>query len=178
MGYWGWYPKAKKRRPADGIRAKTERGQFGKTWWAGRWIAALERLVNPARLARGRTYARVGQVVSLDVSADGVKASVQGSVRDANGAVVPGATIKLTSKENNKTQEVLWRRLEQVYLHRSRLPQLRQKKPKWFRAGSRAVTAQGLLGTFRFPPVRRPAFDFDPVPVLKRFGGAGSWEAW
>jgi hypothetical protein len=34
------------------------------------------------------------------------KASVQGSVRDANGAVVPGATIKLTSKENNKTQEV------------------------------------------------------------------------
>src|SRR2546430_5299859 len=43
---------------------------------------------------------------------------------------------------------------------------------------SRAVTAQGLPGTFRFPPVRRPAFDFDPVLVLERFGRAGSWEAW
>jgi len=34
------------------------------------------------------------------------RASLQGSVRDANGAVVPGATIKLVSNENNKTQEV------------------------------------------------------------------------
>ena len=34
------------------------------------------------------------------------RASVQGSVRDANGAVVPGATIKLVSHETNKTQEV------------------------------------------------------------------------
>jgi uncharacterized surface anchored protein len=31
---------------------------------------------------------------------------VQGSVRDANGAVVPGATIKLVSHETNKTREV------------------------------------------------------------------------
>ncbi|HJZ82486.1 MAG TPA: TonB-dependent receptor, partial [Pyrinomonadaceae bacterium] len=34
------------------------------------------------------------------------KASIQGSVRDVNGAVVPGATITLTSKETNKTQVV------------------------------------------------------------------------
>ena len=34
------------------------------------------------------------------------RATVQGSVRDANGAVVPGATIKLVSTETNKTQEV------------------------------------------------------------------------
>jgi hypothetical protein len=34
------------------------------------------------------------------------KANVQGSVRDTNGASVPGATIKLTSKETGKTQEV------------------------------------------------------------------------
>ena len=79
---------------------------------------------------------------------------------------------------NNRTQEVLRRRLEQVYLHRSKLPQLRQKKPKWFRAGSRAATAQDLLGTFRFPPVQRPAFDFDAARVFERFGGEGSWETW
>jgi hypothetical protein len=69
---------------------------------------------------------------------------------------------------NNKTQEVLCWRLKQVYLHRTRLPQLRQKKPKWFRAGSRAVTTQDLLGTFRFPPVQWPAFDFDPASVRRR----------
>src|SRR5215471_16308297 len=34
------------------------------------------------------------------------KASIQGSVTDPNGAVVPGATITLTSKETNKTQAV------------------------------------------------------------------------
>jgi uncharacterized Zn finger protein len=65
--------------PSHGIKAHSRRGAFGKTWWAGRWIAALEQLVNPARLARGRTYARQGQVVSLDIVAQGVKAVVQGS---------------------------------------------------------------------------------------------------
>src|SRR5207237_1538322 len=39
--------------------------------------AALERLVNPGRLARGRSYARTGQVVSLEVCRDAVKAVVQ-----------------------------------------------------------------------------------------------------
>jgi uncharacterized Zn finger protein len=67
------------RRPANGIKAQTQRGQFGKTWWAGRWIAALERLVDAARLARGRSYARSGQVLTLDVSPEGVAAKVQGS---------------------------------------------------------------------------------------------------
>ena len=43
------------------MRAKTQRGSFGKTWWAGRWIAALDRLVDPGRLAKGRSYARSGQ---------------------------------------------------------------------------------------------------------------------
>jgi uncharacterized Zn finger protein len=77
-GYWEEYHSAP-RRPANGIKAQTQRGQFGKTWWAGRWIAALERLVDPGRLARGRSYARSGQVLSLDVGADGVAAKVQGS---------------------------------------------------------------------------------------------------
>ncbi len=79
MGDWDWYPKAKPRRPANGIRAKTERGQFGKTWWAGRWIAALERLVDPGRLSRGRSYARSGQVLNIDIQAGRVDSRVQGS---------------------------------------------------------------------------------------------------
>src|SRR5262245_34018260 len=35
------------------------------------------------------------------------KASVQGSVKDSNGAAVPGATVTLTSKETNKAQQVV-----------------------------------------------------------------------
>jgi uncharacterized Zn finger protein len=67
------------RRPANGIRARTQRGKFGATWWAGRWLAALEELVDPGRLSRGRSYARSGQVTKLEVGTDGVDARVQGS---------------------------------------------------------------------------------------------------
>jgi uncharacterized Zn finger protein len=79
MSEYAWWERHGPRLPSHGIKAHTRRGAFGKTWWASRWIAALERLVNPARLARGRTYARAGQVASLDVGRDGVKAVVQGS---------------------------------------------------------------------------------------------------
>jgi uncharacterized Zn finger protein len=67
------------RRKAEGIRAQTQRGAFGSTWWAGRWLQALEQLVDEGRLARGRSYARSGQVTKLDVSKRGVDARVQGS---------------------------------------------------------------------------------------------------
>ena len=74
-----WWERHGPRLPSHGIRAHTQRGAFGKSWWASRWIAALERLVNHGRLARGRSYARTGQVVSLDVTREGVRAVVQGS---------------------------------------------------------------------------------------------------
>jgi uncharacterized Zn finger protein len=74
---WGWYPKPKPRRPANGIRAQSK--QFGKTWWASKWLAALERLVDPGRLQRGRSYARSGQVLNLDIKPGRVDARVQGS---------------------------------------------------------------------------------------------------
>ncbi|HEY0584321.1 MAG TPA: SWIM zinc finger family protein [Chloroflexota bacterium] len=79
---YAWWERHGPRLPSHGIKAHTQRGAFGKTWWASRWIAALERLVNPGRLARGRTYARTGQVISLDISRDanaGIRAVVQGS---------------------------------------------------------------------------------------------------
>jgi uncharacterized Zn finger protein len=76
---YAWWERHGPRLPSHGIRAQTRRGAFGKSWWGSRWIAALEKLVNPGRLERGRTYARVGQVVSLDVERGAVKAVVQGS---------------------------------------------------------------------------------------------------
>jgi uncharacterized Zn finger protein len=74
-----WWERHGPGLPSHGIRAQTQRGAFGKTWWATRWIAALERLVNPGRLARGRNYARTGRVLSLDIERGKVTAVVQGS---------------------------------------------------------------------------------------------------
>lgn len=79
MAGWWSYEERTRPRKADGIRAQTQRGKFGQTWWAGRWIAALERLVDPGRLSRGRSYARNGQVLTLDVTSEGVTSQVQGS---------------------------------------------------------------------------------------------------
>jgi uncharacterized Zn finger protein len=80
---YAWWERHGPRLPSHGIRAHTRRGAFATSWWASRWIAALERLaIGPGRLARGRTYARAGQVVSLDVTREGVTAVVQGSRPD------------------------------------------------------------------------------------------------
>jgi uncharacterized Zn finger protein len=76
---YAWWERHGPSLPSHGIKARTRRGAFGKTWWASRWIEALESLVNPARLGRGRTYARAGRVVSLDVDRDGVQGVVKGS---------------------------------------------------------------------------------------------------
>lgn len=74
-----WYPYAPPRPIADGIKAKTTRGAFGTSWWAKRWIAVLEGFDWGSRLQRGRSYARRGQVVSIDVKPGQVHAKVQGS---------------------------------------------------------------------------------------------------
>jgi uncharacterized Zn finger protein len=68
--------------PTDqGVASRSQRGAFVESWWAERWIAALERLVRPARLARGQRYARAGQVLSLQEQDGTVHAQVQGSRR-------------------------------------------------------------------------------------------------
>jgi len=75
--YWDWDGQPTRRRPADGIKAQSRK--FGQTWWASRWLAALEGLVDSARLSRGRSYARSGQVLNIDIRPGCVAARVQGS---------------------------------------------------------------------------------------------------
>ena len=62
-----------------GIRAGSKRGAFGSSWWARRWLQTLEEFRIGTRLDRGRSYARRGQVMSVDVQPGGVTARVQGS---------------------------------------------------------------------------------------------------
>jgi uncharacterized Zn finger protein len=61
------------------LKARTQRGSFSATWWGRRWIAALEAFGWDNRLSRGRSYARRGQVVDLEVTPGEVTARVQGS---------------------------------------------------------------------------------------------------
>jgi uncharacterized Zn finger protein len=80
-GSWdGWYPPPSRPRPVEGgIRAKSARGPIGETWWSRRFTELLESLRIGGRMDRGRTYARQGQVVSIDVEPGAVTAAVQGS---------------------------------------------------------------------------------------------------
>ena len=54
---------------------------FGQSWWAKRWIAVLESFDIGGRLGRGRSYARNGQVLSIDVSGE-VKARCRDRCRN------------------------------------------------------------------------------------------------
>lgn len=54
--------------------------QFSRTWWGQQFIAALEKLVDPGRLSRGRSYARGSKVKSFDIKNGLVTAQVRGSV--------------------------------------------------------------------------------------------------
>ncbi len=78
-GYWDYYKPTKPRAVKGGIKAQSKRGAFGESWWAKRWIAVLESFNIGARLNRGRSYARKGQVMNVDISKGVVKAKVQGS---------------------------------------------------------------------------------------------------
>src|SRR5262245_60320963 len=77
--YRDFFPKSKPRKAKGGIKAQSKSGPLGKTWWAKKWIAVLESFDIGARLARGRTYARKGQVLGIDVGEGKVAAKVQGS---------------------------------------------------------------------------------------------------
>jgi uncharacterized Zn finger protein len=74
-----YFKPSKPKAAADGIKSRNQRGAFAKNWWAQRWIAALERLVDSGRLSRGRSYARKGQVLSIEETKGGIAAKVQGS---------------------------------------------------------------------------------------------------
>lgn len=72
-------PPSRPRAAKGGIKARSKRGAFGESWWAKRWIAVLEGFDIGARLSRGRSYARRGQVLSVTIDKGMVKAKVQGS---------------------------------------------------------------------------------------------------
>lgn len=73
-----WYPPSRP-RAADGLKARSARGAIAQTWWSQRFIGVLEVMGMGSRMQRGRSYARRGQVISLDIAPGLVTAEVQGS---------------------------------------------------------------------------------------------------
>ncbi len=78
-GRWEEWPPAKPIRVEGGIKAKSKRGAIGEQWWSRRFIGVLESYGMTSRLARGRSYARAGQVLDFELSQGKVSARVQGS---------------------------------------------------------------------------------------------------
>jgi uncharacterized Zn finger protein len=79
MGWWRYYTPKPAREVKGGIKAQSRRGAFATSWWAQRWIRVLESFDIGERLNRGRTYARKGQVVDIEIEPGAVRAAVQGS---------------------------------------------------------------------------------------------------
>ncbi len=79
--YWGFFPPSQPIPVENGIKAQTKHGRFGEHWWSRRWIGVLESFGNSNRLGRGRTYARKGQVMNIDLQPGLIEARVQGSRR-------------------------------------------------------------------------------------------------
>lgn len=78
--YYGYFfPPSTPREAKGGIKAQSKKGSFGKSWWAKRWIEVLESFNIGERLNRGRSYARKGQVLSINIESGEVTAKVQGS---------------------------------------------------------------------------------------------------
>jgi uncharacterized Zn finger protein len=76
---YDYFPRSRPRAAKGGIKAQSKRGAFGQSWWAKRWIAVLEGFNIGARLGRGRSYARNGQVLDIELDKGKVTAKVQGS---------------------------------------------------------------------------------------------------
>ncbi len=105
----GFYPPSRPRRADGGIKARSKRGSIGEQWWSRRFIDVLESFGLQSRLTRGRSYARSGQVLRLDIGTGHVTAKVQGS------RVKPYA-VKLTVDPLTTRQ---WQRVEEALAARA-----------------------------------------------------------
>ncbi|GCE41406.1 SWIM zinc finger family protein [Rhodococcus sp. USK10] len=75
--YFGQYGR---RRPVTGgLEARSQRGSFGRTWWGREFVDIIEFVADKGRMSRGRSYARSGQVISLEIAGGTVTGEVQGS---------------------------------------------------------------------------------------------------
>jgi uncharacterized Zn finger protein len=86
------FPTSKRIQAEGGLATSRARGAMAETWWSKRFIAVLESFGLGGRMTRGRTYARAGQVLTLEVTEGLLVAQVQGSRRTPYAVTVRLAT--------------------------------------------------------------------------------------
>ena len=75
----GWFPPSSTASGGGRPQGPQHPGGIGTSWWSRRFLDVLESFAIGGRLARGKAYARKGQVMSLEIGAGRVTAAVQGS---------------------------------------------------------------------------------------------------
>jgi uncharacterized Zn finger protein len=95
-----YYEKTSPKEVKNGLKAKSKRGSIGETWWSKRFVGVLESFDMGARLTRGKSYARKGQVISIDVKPGVVQARVQGSFSEPYDVSIK--LLPLSTKEWDK----------------------------------------------------------------------------
>jgi len=111
-GPWRDWPPARPIRVEGGVKARSKRGAIGEQWWSRRFIGVLESYGLSGRLARGRSYARAGQVLDFTLSQGKVTARVQGSrVRpyDVRIGVLPLTTAQWRRVQERLAGQALFR---------------------------------------------------------------------
>ena len=121
-GYYGYFERSRPHEVKGGIRAQSRRGEFGQSWWARRWIEVLNGFDLGARLDRGKSYARRGQVASLEVQSGAVSAKVQGSERRPYQVDVKVRTLSEMGRKR-LTREILARPVFAAKLLAGRMPE-------------------------------------------------------
>lgn len=94
---WRTFAPSTPIRVADGLTPRSKRGPMSDSWWARRFVEVLDSYGLGNRLARGRRYARQGQVLLLDVAPGLLTAQVQGSRRTPYAVTV--AVTELTARQ-------------------------------------------------------------------------------
>jgi uncharacterized Zn finger protein len=88
-----------------GVKARSKRGAIGEQWWSRRFIDVLESFGMTGRLARGRSYARKGQVLGFELSQGKVTAQVQGSRPSPYNVRI--GVLPLTTAQWHRVEEAL-----------------------------------------------------------------------
>jgi uncharacterized Zn finger protein len=85
---WTRFKPAKRIPVENGLELRSRRGVIGESWWSQRFLAAVESVLMGGRLARGRTYARQGQVIDLGIGSGLAVARVQGGRKTPYGVQI------------------------------------------------------------------------------------------
>ncbi|HWQ66127.1 MAG TPA: hypothetical protein VN372_04570 [Methanospirillum sp.] len=80
MGYWFKGPAPRTpHKPKKFEILRSRRGPVGETWWGKKFAEFIERVTEPGRVTRGKSYARNGNVGMVSIKDGVVSAQVAGS---------------------------------------------------------------------------------------------------